>query len=57
MSWNIKVEYINDKTGECHAVKAMVSDEAVKNSNLDELDLAFQKITDQLILQVRDEKK
>ena len=56
MTWIIRVEHIDEKTGECISSRADIEDESVKNSNLDALDLAFQKITDELNAQLKENK-
>ena len=46
MTWIIRVEHIDDKTGECISARKGVTDLEVTQSNLDALDLAFREITD-----------
>ena len=46
MTWIIRVEHIDDKTGECISARKGITDLEVTQSNLDALDLAFREITD-----------
>lgn len=57
MTWKIKVEYIDDKTGEYMYNEASLTDLVVNRSNLDALDLAFQQLTDELNLKIQETSK
>ena len=57
MTWKIKVEYIDDKTGEYFSNQKAVTDDAVKNSNLDALDIAFQELTYGMVLKIKETSK
>ena len=57
MTWIIKVEHIDDKTGECLSARKGVTDQEVMQSKLDALDLAFRELTDAVNAQLSGEKK
>jgi hypothetical protein len=57
MTWIIRVEHIDDKTGECLSAKKGLTDLEVKQSNLDVLDLSFRELTDTVNAQLAGEKK
>lgn len=57
MTWIIKVEHIDDKTGECLSAKKGITDLEVKQSNLDVLDLSFRELTDTVNAQLTGESK
>ena len=46
MTWIIRVEHIDDKTGECFSARKGITDQEVMQSNLDALDFAFRELTD-----------
>lgn len=54
MTWKITVSHVDEKTGECISNQAILTDESVENSNLDLLDLTFEKITDELNLRINE---
>ncbi len=57
MTWIIKVEHIDDKTGECISARKGVTDQEVMQSKLDALDFAFRELTDTVNAQLTGEKK
>ena len=56
MTWKITVSHVDEKTGEYVFNQAIVTDESVENSSLDSLDLAFEKITEELNLRIKERK-
>lgn len=57
MTWIIKVEHIDDKTGECLSAKKGITDLMVKQSNFDVLDFEFRVLTDTVNAQLAGENK
>lgn len=56
MSWTIKVEHVDDKTGEYIAHQTMLSDELVKYAKVDSLEYEFRKIVDTINLHLKGSK-
>lgn len=54
MTWKIRVVHIDDKTSECLASEAVLTDEHVELSYLDALDLAFGKITAEMVQRLKE---
>ena len=57
MTWIIRVEHIDDKTGECISARGDITDIEVMQSKLDALDLAFRALTDTVNAQLAGESK
>ena len=57
MTWIIRVEHVNDKTGECFTARKDITDLEVKQSNLDVLDLSFRELTDTVNAKLVGERK
>lgn len=57
MTWIIKVEHIDDKTGECLSARKGLTDLEVKQSKLNALDFAFRELTDTVNAQLTGESK
>ena len=56
MSWHIKVEHVDDQTGESVVCRAIVSDEKVEYSSLEVLKPEFDKIVSAINAHLKGEK-
>jgi len=57
MSWKIRIEKIDDKTGESFVQQAILTDEIVTNSTLDLLAATFTKLTLDIKLKIAENNK
>lgn len=57
MSWKIRVEHIDEKTGEYFFQQAILTDEIVTNSMFDLLSVTFTKLTLDIKLKIAENTK